>query len=121
MQAEGGPSATERAFPELYLAALAESFELEKFIRKPKERREKYFGLISRTLDSLTEAMRHAPPDQDLRDVVGMALAKDRSFLGYVLGRNGGEQMWTRDGEEAMIAAGAGAILCEYLKANGEA
>jgi len=121
VQAEGGPSAIERALPELHLAALAESFQLEKFIQKPKERREKYFGLISRTLDSLMKAVGHAPPDRDLRDVVVMALVKDRSFLGFVLERNGGGQLSTENGGGDMVCAGAGAILCEYLKVNGEA
>lgn len=50
-----------------------------------------------------------------------MALTGDRSFLGFVLKRNGGAQLSTEDGGDAMISAGAGAILCEYLKMNGEA
>lgn len=120
MQAESGPTAVERALPELHLAALAESFSLDKFIRKPKERRETYFGLISQTLDALTKAMGRPPSDRDLRDVVVMALTKDRSFLGFVLGRNGAKQLSTKDGGDDMVCAGAGAILCEYLKMNGE-
>lgn len=121
MQVEGEPTAVERALPELHLAALAESFGLDKFIRKPKRRREIYFALISRTLTSLTEAIGHPPSDRDLRDVVVMALTKDRSFLGFVLERNGGEQLSTKDGGDDMVHAGAGAILCEYLKMNSEA
>lgn len=119
MSPDGTPSPIDRALPETHLAALAHNFQLEKFIQKPKERREKYFRLIAKTNDSLMEALGYPPPDLDLRDIVIMALAKDRSFLAFVINNGGSAQVSTESGGDDAVRAGAGAILCDYLRENG--
>lgn len=66
------------------------------------------------------EAIGYSPPDSDLRDVVIMALTKDRSFLAFVIDNGGTGQVSTESGGADAVRAGAGAILCGYLEENGK-
>lgn len=120
MSPGGTPSPIERALPEMHLAALAHDLQLERFIRKPKERREKYFRVIEQSHALLKNAIGYPPPDLDVRDVVIMALTKDRSFLAFVIDNGGTKQVSTERGGADAVRAGAGMILCEYLKENGK-
>ena len=120
MNPGGEPTPIERALPELHLAAVAQQFRLEKFLKKEKARREKYFRLIERTTAMFTDAYGYPPPDRDLRDVVAIALTKDRTFLAFVINASGGNQAITATGGDDLVHAGAGAILCEYLTVNGK-
>ncbi|HEY3434785.1 MAG TPA: hypothetical protein VGK43_07935 [Solirubrobacterales bacterium] len=121
MHAESETAAIERALPETHLAALAQQYDLRKFIKKPPKRREKYFRLIEGSLDVLTEALGGPPPDEDIRNSVVMALVKDRTYLAFVINQGGGSMAVTEDGGRNLVCAGAGAILCEYLMVNGKA
>jgi hypothetical protein len=65
--------------------------------------------------------MSFAPPDQMVRKYVAITLEGDLSFRAFASNQNGHSRLLTQADSDEVHLAGAGAILCEYLKTEGEA
>jgi hypothetical protein len=100
------------------LAAQRDHWKLESFLGEDEQRRALYFEFISDQVIAFTRAGR-APDDACLRDVVVLALKRDRSYRVFLQGRGARKEIREPNAWRDLLHAGAGAILTQYAR-NGE-
>jgi hypothetical protein len=103
-----------RSLPEPKYREFAEEHSLFDFVRKPAERLEFYFGVVRDLVAKFNDYFGHDPPDSALLDVISLSLNEDHSFSAYVKNHQGKARL--ASDTDAIYRAGAGAILCEYLR-----
>lgn len=111
-----GQPALVRALPEPHLEQMAADLSLVEFVRKPPGRRDFYFGTIRLQIERFEAYAHFPPPDGTVRRAVSITLETDRSFRAFVKNTSGSSLLATQAGSEDVHLAGAGAILCDYLR-----
>lgn len=109
-----GTPAVVRSLPEPKLQQFAEEHSLHEFVREPLERLEFYFGVVRDLIEKFKAYHGYPPPDRTLRGTIALTLNDDGSFRAFVKNHRGSVRIVTET--EEIYQAGAGAILCEYLR-----
>jgi hypothetical protein len=109
-----------RALPEIHLLATRDHFDLGKFLRASRQRRETYFQLIEETISRMEDFLGRPVPERTLRRFVALALEMDPTFLAFVIGQGGGAELRDPNKHETILEAAAATVVDQYFNAGGE-
>jgi hypothetical protein len=115
---EGKNHIWKRTLPAAHHVALCDHYQLRRFLPASKGRREQYFAMV----DAFHTTLKRAPcgsSDHLLLKAMALALGEDRTFLSFVTRHGGTEEARDPERWQRVLEAGAGAIIGEYLTANG--
>jgi hypothetical protein len=103
------------------LAAIRDFFDLEAFLDAAADQRAVYYRFIGDQRSTFAAAG-CAPDDSTLREIVVMMLRHDRSYRVYLLnaGASSADDLQVPERWDNLLRAGAGAILCRYVRDIGE-